>query len=135
MSIYWIWHSHIYMDLGTWKNSGHRLHIVSGTWRNSEFSLFIWALGHGYPCYIKLINSNFIRNFQASLLDGDVKNIILTPMSKPIDLGMMYNFRELDSYTYGLFLAKLNQATLLRSGVMGLLFLVIHINKFHFFRS
>ena len=35
MSIYWIWHSHIYMGLWTWKNSEHRLHIVSGTWKNS----------------------------------------------------------------------------------------------------
>ena len=30
---------------GTWKNSELRLHIVSGTWKNSEFSPFIWALG------------------------------------------------------------------------------------------
>ena len=32
------------MGLRTWKNSSHRLHIVSGTWKNSEFSPFIWAL-------------------------------------------------------------------------------------------
>ena len=31
--IYWIWHSHIYMGLGTWKNS--------------EFSPFVWALALG----------------------------------------------------------------------------------------
>ena len=39
--------SHIYMGLGTQKNSEHRLHIVSGAWKNSEFSPFIWALGLG----------------------------------------------------------------------------------------
>ena len=27
MSIYWIWHSHIYMDLATWKNSDFSLFI------------------------------------------------------------------------------------------------------------
>ena len=43
MSIYWIWHFHIYMGLRTWKNSEHHLHTVSGTWKNSEFSSFIWA--------------------------------------------------------------------------------------------
>ena len=47
MSIYWIWHFHIYMGLGIQKNSEHRLHIVSGTWKNSEFSPFIWAFGLG----------------------------------------------------------------------------------------
>ena len=55
-SIYWIWHSHIYMGLGTWKNSEHRLHImVSGIWKNSDFSPFIWALGLG-----KIPTSHFI---------------------------------------------------------------------------
>ena len=33
----------LYMGLGTWENSEHRLHIVSRAWKNSEFSPFIWA--------------------------------------------------------------------------------------------
>ena len=46
-SIYWIWHSHIYMGLGTWKNSEHRLHIVSEIWKIPNSPPFVWALGLG----------------------------------------------------------------------------------------
>ena len=64
MSIYWIWHSHIYMGLGTQKNSQHRLHIVSGSWKNSEFSPFIWALGLGkIPRPSFLLSSGTWKNF------------------------------------------------------------------------
>ena len=70
-SIYWIWHSHIYMGLGTYKNSEHRLHIVSGTWKNFEFSPFIWALGLGkIPRPSFLLGSETWKNFKLCLYIG-----------------------------------------------------------------
>ena len=71
MSIYWIWHSHIYMGLGTSKNSEHRHHIVSGTRKNSEFSPFIWALRLGKisrPSF--LLGSGTWNNFKLCLYIG-----------------------------------------------------------------
>ena len=63
MSIYWIWHSHIYINLGTWKNSEHRLHSF-WAWKNSEFSSFIWALGFGkIPRPSILLGSKTWKNF------------------------------------------------------------------------
>ena len=69
MSIYWIQHSYIYMGLGTWKHSEHRLHIVSATSKNSEFSSFIWALGLGkIPRPRSLLGCGTRKNFKLSCL-------------------------------------------------------------------
>ena len=85
MSIYWIWHSHIYMGFGTWKNSEHRLHIVSETRKDSEFSPLIYmGLGTWKNCklclYIGLYRLWDLKKFHAGaflLGSGIWKNVQL----------------------------------------------------------
>ena len=57
------------MGLGTWKNSEHRLHIVSGNWK--KFPFFIWALELGkipHPSF--LLSSGTWKSFKLRLYIG-----------------------------------------------------------------
>ena len=88
MSIYWIWHSHIYMGLGTWKNSEHRFHDYSlwdvekknlnspalyGPWDLEKFHARAssWALGLGkIPRRSLLVGSGTWKNSELCLYTG-----------------------------------------------------------------